>query len=69
MIKLKRIEESKKFIIDLSKVIGFDAIIPPYAVWDDLGRGKPEVLETGEDLDYLLMKHNLSIKDVHVMKG
>lgn len=33
------------------------AHIAQYAVWGDTGRGKPEVIETSDDLDYLLDKY------------
>ena len=38
-----------------------------YGVWGDTGRGKPQVIETGDDLDALLAKHELTLADVFVL--
>ena len=31
--------------------------IPRYSAWGDMGRGKPEVIETSDDLDKLKKKY------------
>jgi hypothetical protein len=38
--------------------------LPRYGVWAEAGRGKHEVVETGDDLEYLLKKYGLTIKQV-----
>jgi hypothetical protein len=40
-------------------------MLPRYGVWGDLGRGKPEVVETSNDLQYLLNKYKLTETDVY----
>ena len=34
--------------------------IPRYAVWGDTGRGKPQVIDNGDDLEMLLAKYELT---------
>ena len=38
--------------------------LPRYGVWGEAGRGKHEVIETGNDLEYLLKKYGLTMKQV-----
>ncbi len=57
----------KGFITDFGK--SFEAIdaktgkvamvIPRYGYWDDKGRGKPETVESSDDLEYLMKKYNV----------
>lgn len=56
-----------KFITDMGQsntaeeVGGSSKIhIPRYAVWGDRGRGKPEVIETSDDLEALKRKHGVT---------
>jgi len=41
--------------------LGFDSL-PRYGVWGDTGRGKPQVIDTGNDLEALLAKHGQHLK-------
>tara|TARA_B100000287_G_scaffold178286_1_gene168321 strand:+ start:307 stop:567 length:261 start_codon:yes stop_codon:yes gene_type:complete len=34
--------------------------LPRYAVWGDTGRGKPQVIDNGDDLQSLLAKYGLT---------
>ena len=34
--------------------------LPRYAVWGQTGRGKPEVIDNGDDLQALLTRHGLT---------
>jgi len=38
--------------------------IARFGVWGEMGRGKPEVIETSDDLDYLQAKHGPGL-EVH----
>ena len=62
----------KKFITDFGESIPATnaetgeliCMINQYAVWGDMGRGKPEVIESSNDLDYLLKKYKLTKNEV-----
>jgi len=41
--------------------LGFDSL-PRYGVWGDTGRGKPQVIDTGNDLEALLAKYGQHLK-------
>jgi hypothetical protein len=47
--KLKLVDQKTGNIIEL----------PQHAYWDDLGKGKPEVKETGDNLEHLKKKYNV----------
>jgi hypothetical protein len=60
-----------KFITDAgeSKVVwvgedGRKHSIPRYGVWGEKGKGKPEVIETSDDLEYLQTTHGPGL-EVH----
>jgi len=41
--------------------LGFDEL-PRYGVWGDTGRGKPQVIDSGNDLEALLAKYGQHLK-------
>ncbi len=60
-------EKVKKFITDMGQSyditndLGTEETtqLPRYGVWGDTGRGKAEVIDTGDDLEALMSKHNI----------
>lgn len=44
-------------------------VIPRYGYWDDKGRGKPEVIESSDDLDYLMKKYDVPEDRVVLLKA
>ena len=64
-----------KFITDRGKSVaitdpaGIEVMrLPRYGVWGENGRGKPEVLETHDDLNHLQREHGVTDERVFLLK-